>query len=218
MPADRAAGGRMSSMMNRAPKLSRLMSRVVEEAANRVLALDPDTADRFASLEGRLVAVHLDGPDVSLYFRPEGNRLRVYDEPDGDAETTIRATPGALFAGAVSEQGRNTAGKVHIEGDAHLGQEFERLLGRVNPDWEEPLARAFGDIAGPKIAQALRGGAAWGREAGWSLAEQFAEYLRNEKRHLVSRAEMNEFVEEVDRLRETVDRLEARVKRLSRKH
>lgn len=205
----------MAAMMNRAPKLSRLMARVVEEAANRVLALDPDTAGRFESLEGRLVAVHLDGPEVSLYFRPEGGRLRVLDEADGEAETTIRATPGALFAGAVSEQGRNAAGKVHIEGDAHLGQEFERLLGRLDPDWEEPLARAFGDIAGPRIARALREGVSWGRAAGWSIAEQLTEYLRDERRYLVSRTEMNEFVEEVDRLREAVDRLEARVRRLN---
>lgn len=204
----------MSAMMERIPRLSALMARAVEEAANRVLALDPDTADRFAELEGRLVAVHLDGPDFTLYLRPEDSRLRVSDEADGEPETTIRATPGALFAGALGEQGGNAAGRVHIEGDAHLGQSFQRLLRRLDPDWEEPLARAFGDVAGPRIARALREGASWGRAAGRSLAEQVAEYLRDERRDLVTRAEMSEFVDEVDRLRESVDRLEARLRRL----
>lgn len=208
----------MAPMLEGTPRLSELLAGAVERAANAALALDPDTASRLAALEGRLVALHLEGPDLTLYLRAEGERLRVADSAGTEPETTIRGTPGALFAGATSEEGRRTAGRLHIEGDAHLGQDFERLLGRLRPDWEEPLARAFGDIAGPKIARALRGGASWGRDAGWSLAEQVAEYLRDERRHLVSRTEMAGFVEEVDRLRDSVDRLEARLRRLAPGH
>lgn len=199
------------------PSFSEVLARAVERAANTALSLDPDTAAKMAELEGRVTALHLDGPDFTLYLRPENGRLRVTDRIEGEPETTIRGTPGALFASAVSEEGRRTAGRIHIEGDAHLGQAMERLMGRLKPDWEEPLAQAFGDVAGPRIAQALRDGTAWGRTAGWSLAEQLTEYLRDERRHLVSRAELDAFVEEVDRLREAVDRLEARLRRLARR-
>ncbi len=167
-----------------------------------------------AELDGRIVALHLQGPEIILYLRPGNGRLEVTDTVEGGAETTIRGTPGALFASAVSEEGRRTAGRIHIEGDAHLGQAMEGLVRRLRPDWEEPLARAFGDIVGPRMARALREGAAWGQSAGWSLAEQFTEYLRDERRHLVTRAEMESFVNEVDRLREAVDRLEARLRRI----
>lgn len=204
----------MAAMMESTPRLSALLAGAVERAANAVLALDPDTASRLAEIQGRLVALHLDGPEVTLYLRAEGDRVRVSDTSDDEPETTVRGTPGALFSGAVSEEGRHTAGRLHIEGDAGLGQTVERLARRLRPDWEEPLARAFGDIAGPRIARGLREGAAWSRSAGRSLAEQAAEYLRDEQRHLVSRAEMDEFVAEVDRLREAVDRLEARLSRL----
>lgn len=203
-------------MMDQLPRLSRVMARAVEEAANRLLDLDPDTADKMAELEGRLVALKLEGPDISLYLEPRNGRLLVTDSAEREPETTIRGTPGALFASAVSEEGRRTAGRIHIEGDAHLGQAVEGLVRRLRPDWEEPLARAFGDVAGPRIARTLREGAAWGQAAGWSLAEQLTEYLRVERRYLVTRAEMDEFVNEVDRLREAVDRLDARLRRVNR--
>lgn len=203
-------------MMEQLPRLSRIMARAVEEAANRLLDLDPDTADKMAELEGRLVALKLEGPDITLYLEPRDGRLHVTDTVERKPETTIRGTPGALFASAVSEEGRRTAGRIHIEGDAHLGRAVEGLVRRLRPDWEEPLARAFGDIVGPRIARTLREGAAWGQAAGWSLAEQLTEYLRDERRHLVTRAEMDEFVHEVDRLREAVDRLEARLRRINR--
>lgn len=204
----------MAAMMDRLPSLSALMAQCVEQAANRLLAMDADTASKLAELDGRLVALHLEGPDITLYLRPQGDRVQVLDEVEEVPETTLRGTPGALFAGAISEEGRRTAGRLHIEGDPHLGQAAERVIRRLKPDWEEPLARAFGDVAGHRIARALREGASWGRAAGRSLAEQMAEYLRDERHHLVTRTEMNEFLDEVDRLRESVDRLEARLHRL----
>lgn len=189
------------------------MARAVEAAANRLLAMDPDTADKLAEHEGRTVALHVTGPEVTLYLTPGPDGLRVAAE--GEAETTLRGTPGALFASAVSEPSRNAAGRIHIEGDAHLGQAFEQLVRRLRPDWEEPLARAFGDVAGPRIARALRRGVDDSRSAAWNLGEQLSEYLREESRLLVTRPEMDEFVHEVDRLREAVDRLEARLERLT---
>lgn len=202
-------------MMEQLPRLSTLMARAIEEAANRLLDMDPDTAAKLAELDGRLAAFHLDGPDITLYLQPRDGRLRVTDTVEGEPETTIRGTPGALFASAVIEEGRNTAGRIHIEGDAQLGRAMERLAGRLRPDWEEQLTRAFGDTVGTRVARTLREGAAWGRTAGWSLAEQLTEFLRDERRHLVTRAEMDGFVNEVDRLRESVDRLEARLRRLA---
>lgn len=194
-------------------QLARAVARAVEAAANRLLAMDPDTADKLAEHEGRTVALHVTGPEVTLYLTPGPDGLRVAAE--GEAETTLRGTPGALFASAVSEPSRNAAGRIHIEGDAHLGQAFEQLVRRLRPDWEEPLARAFGDVAGPRIARALRRGVDDSRSAAWNLGEQLSEYLREESRLLVTRPEMDEFVHEVDRLREAVDRLEARLERLT---
>lgn len=192
-------------------QFARALARAVEAAAHQVLSLDPDTAARLAEYDGRTVALHVEGPGIVLYLTPEGERLRVATE--GEAQTTIRGTPGALFASAVSEQGRRTAGRIHIEGDANLGQSFETLINRLKPDWEEPLAQAFGDVIGPRVARAMRQGVDWSRSSARTLGEQLSEYLREESRLVVGRAELEGFLEEVDRLRARVDRLEARLQR-----
>lgn len=193
--------------------LSAIAARLVEGAANRALALDADTADRLAPLSEHTVAVTLAGPDITLYVQPAGHRVRVREAFDGEADAAIRATPGALFANAV-RPGESRAGQVHISGDAHIAHEVQQLLKRLDPDWDEPLARAFGDVAGPKIARGLRGGARWTREVAVGLAEQTGEYLREESGHLVGREEMQAFLDEVDGLREAVDRLDARIRHL----
>ena len=57
---------------------------------------------------------------------------------------------------------------------------------------------------------------AFGRRAGDTLARNTAEYLTEESRDLPARVEVEEFLEDVDRLREAVDRLESRVAALAR--
>jgi ubiquinone biosynthesis protein UbiJ len=44
-----------------------------------------------------------------------------------------------------------------------------------------------------------------------------SEYLQEESRDLVSKPELEEFLVEVDQLRETADRVEARIARLERR-
>lgn len=194
---------------------SAIAARAVETAANRVLALDEDTAERLRSLQGHTVAVTLEGPDISFYVQPDGNRVRVIDSFEGEPDAAIRATPGALFVNALQPD-RSQAGRVHITGDAHIAQEVQQLLKRLHPDWEEPLAQAFGDVVGPKLAAGIREGVDAFRKTVTGFGDQLGEYLREESRHLVSRREMQEFLDEVDQLRDAVDRLDARIQRLNK--
>ena len=56
------------------------------------------------------------------------------------------------------------------------------------------------------------------RRATDSLVTSAAEYLQEEGRDVPVRLEVEEFLREVDRLRDDVERLEARIARLSRRH
>ena len=101
-----------------------------------------------------------------------------------------------------------------MEGDADTARRFQEFFSGLSPDWEEALTRVFGDVLGFQAARALRGGLTWMRQAGLSLAENFSEYLREESRQLVTRPEMEEFLDAVDDLRDELARLEARLERL----
>ena len=109
-----------------------------------------------------------------------------------------------------------TPGSVEIAGDADLARRLERIATRFSPDFDEAFARLFGDVAGFQIARALRSGFAAVRTSSRAFARDAADYLSEESRDLVAKPEVENFLDDVDALRERADRLDARVRRLAR--
>jgi ubiquinone biosynthesis protein UbiJ len=103
-----------------------------------------------------------------------------------------------------------------ISGDAELARRVEKLLRDFQPDIEEAFAQTFGDVLGVPLARALHRAFGWSRESVQALAQDTADYLREESRDLIAPAEMEQFLDDVDALRERAERLEARIARLAR--
>lgn len=202
--------------------LKPLAGRVLEAALNRALALDPDTRDGLSALDGRRVALHLAAPPLALQVRVVGDRLEVGPvEESATADLSVRSTLGGLLSqlpdllGMGDRRGSSPpAGALRIEGDADLARRLQRLAGRFDPDWQQPFAAVFGDILGVQIANALAGGLRHARDATGALATNAAEYVTEESRDVVSRAELDAFFDDVDTVRDDVERLAARVARL----
>lgn len=205
------------------PDWRRLAGRTLEAALNRALALDPDTRAGLAPLEGRRVALTLAAsanaaPALALQVRVEGGGLRVGPvDADASPDLGVRASLGGLLAQLPSLRGNGEAaalGRMHLEGDADLARRLQRLAARFDPDWQQPFARVFGDVLGVQIANALAGAWQQARLAGRSLAESAAEFVTEESRDVVARAELDAFHDDVDGLRDAIERLAARIARL----
>ena len=81
--------------------------------------------------------------------------------------------------------------------------------------FDEAFARVFGDVAGFQIARGVRKALAGVRDGAKAFARDTADYLSEEGRVIVPKAEVDVFLDDVDALRERADRLDARVKRLA---
>lgn len=192
-----------------------VLGRALEAALNRLVGLDPETRSALSALHGRALTVDFKGAAPSLRLAVDGERLRVGPAFEGESALRVAARPSALLSLALA-RGReaSTPGRVEIAGDAELARRLERIASRFAPDFDEAFARAFGDVLGVQLAQALRGALAWSRRSAQGLARDAAEFLTEEGRDLVARAELDRFLDEVDALRERADRLGARVRRL----
>ena len=196
--------------------------RALEAALNRALALDPETRDGLRSLDGQCVALTLQSPPLALQVRVEGERLLVGPVDSGvEPDLSVRSTLGGLISqlpGALGSLFRRddapSVGKMNISGDADLARRLQRLAERFDPDWQQPFARVFGDVLGVQIAKCLAAALRQARIGGRNLAESAAEYVTEESRDVVPRAELDAFHDDVDVLRDDVERIAARIARL----
>jgi ubiquinone biosynthesis accessory factor UbiJ len=215
-----------------------LAGRTLERALNRALALDADTRAALAPLDGRSIVLRVDtasgaaaadsAPPLALRLRVDGEALRV--GPVDAAQTpdlAVRGSLGGLMSlglrsvlpKLLGERDADTAapiGALRIEGDAELARRLQRLAERFDPDWHKPFADVFGDVLGVQIANGLAAALRGARSGGRKLAETTAEYLTEESRDVVSRAELEAFHDDVDALRDDAERLAARIARLTR--
>ena len=184
----------------------------LESLLNRNIAASSAARALCRRLENKVLALHVEGVPLSLYFKSHGEVMELETTHEGEANATLSGTPLSFLrlAGPKPESAIR-AGAVHIQGDAEVAQAFSELLTHARPDFEEELSRLIGDVAAHQVGNMARAALGFARRAGDTLAQNVAEFLQEEGRDVPSRTEAEEFVAGVDALRDGVDRLEARL-------
>jgi ubiquinone biosynthesis protein UbiJ len=197
------------------PTLTTAVFAALERAVNAAIALDPRTVARLRGLEGKVMAVRLRGLDITFYLAPKAGGLRVMSHYDGPPDTVLTGAPLDLaqLAGSAPTQSM-FKGRISLDGDAEVGQKFQRIIGGLDIDWEEHLSRLTGDVIAHQVGNLARGFFGWTRDAASNLGRDGAEYLQGELRLTPTRQEAEIYFSAVDELRSDCDRLEARVQRL----
>ena len=191
---------------------------VLEELSNRLLRLDGTTLRRLGALDGEVIHLQFTQPVADLYLFPSESGLRMLAHYVGTPAVTLTGTFAAFVKLGLNTRGHTTtaffSGAIAISGNVELGQRFQRILAQIEIDWEEQAARVLGDVVAHQLGNWVRGGMNLGREVIVSLSRNTKEYLQEEARMLVSRAQLEIFLTDVDKLRADVDRLAQRIQLL----
>jgi ubiquinone biosynthesis accessory factor UbiJ len=184
----------------------------LESLLNRNLAASSAARALCQRLDAKVLALHVDGVPLSVYFKSHGESMTLHTEYQGTPDATLSGSPLSLLrlAGPAPEAALR-GGSVHIEGDAEVAQTFSELLKAAQPDLEEELSRVVGDVAAHQIGNVARSALRFARRAQDTLMQNVAEYLQEEGRDVPNRTEAEEFLQGVDKLRDDVERLEARL-------
>jgi ubiquinone biosynthesis protein UbiJ len=192
----------------------------LESLLNRNIAASTPAREILRGLSGRAFAVEVGTPAGAplLRLRLRAGALGLTLDDGEPADAAVRGTPFALAALlARRAQGEQGASGVAISGDAAVAEAFEKLLRFAQPDFEEELARLAGDVPAHYAGLAARAALDWLGKARVSLSRNVGEYLTEESRDLVARAELESFLADVDVLRDDVERAAARLALLERR-
>lgn len=193
--------------------MSSVIAAGLEAALNRFLRLDPDSASRLMALDGKTIAIELEGLNQQFYLRFGPDNVQVMDHDDGTAIVRVRGAPLALLQQWRGKSLRDSR-QITIAGDSTVAREFQLLLARLDIDWEEQLAKRLGDPIARQLGNIWRSFQDWGQRSSAVAAANSAEYLQYEVRALPPSHAVERFLSDVDSLREDADRLAARIERL----
>lgn len=201
--------------------IAKAFSAILEDGCNRLLRLDRETLVHLGDLDGKVFCLRVNnegqgelGPE--MYFFPSEGGFRIKPEHDGKADVIITGNPPAFLKLVMGESAPGLAGsgQMQITGDLELGQRFQKILKKIDIDWEEHFSRIVGDVLAHKAGYAVRQFRGWTRHVVTTLREDFSEVMTEELQITPTPASVQLFMDKVDRLRADVDRLEKRFGKL----
>ncbi|HEV2607894.1 MAG TPA: SCP2 sterol-binding domain-containing protein, partial [Xanthomonadaceae bacterium] len=186
---------------------------------------DPALRNELSALEGRRIQLTMEAPSLAMELTVRDGRLAVgpakadFGDAGLEPDLAVRGTLGGLLAQLpfLRPSAGSGTGKMKIAGDAELARQLQRLAERYDPDWNLPFTEVFGDVLGVQLASGVRAALRAGRDGAAQLARHGADFLTEESRDVIGRAELDAHLDDVDALRDRVERLAARMQNLQRK-
>jgi ubiquinone biosynthesis protein UbiJ len=178
-------------------------------ALNHLLRAEPWARERLAPFAGEAVELApLPLPPLRFTIQPGGTVAAGGGQPS----LVIKVSFSVLAGLARGEEHALRA--VEVSGNARLASEAMLLARHLRWDFEEDLARLFGDVAAHRLARGLRELAGWHADAARRLGAALADYATDEQGLLLRRGELTALAADVARLRDALERLDKRVGRL----
>ncbi len=194
---------------------------ILEQAINRYLELDPDYSLKLTPLYGSIIEIKLRGLGFVVFLRTDSKGILCQSHFDGEPDCVIEGTPLGLLKMTVTLDGDKSAqtkglfsGEVEINGNVQLGQKMSQVLDSIEIDWEEHVSHITGDVVAYRLGQIVKHGANWMQESAQHLRDNLRDYLIYESDDLPEPLEVQQFIMQVDTLRDDVAREEARIQKI----
>lgn len=185
---------------------------VIVAALNHLLNQAPWARQRLMSHIDKRIAVELFPLQFALTIDSDGRVQQVDDE---NVDTRMQLNP--LLAARIALGDHAATHEISISGDTQFAADFGNILLTLDWDAEADLARFVGDSAAHQIVQIARNLIAWQRSNITGSAAMLTEYAHEEAGLIAKRKHLDEFIAEVDQLRDASARLSKRIDLLAQR-
>lgn len=178
---------------------------------NHVLHSESWACQRLQAYAGKTVRVqNFLLPDFIFSIQDNGEIIDASNDTPPDA--TIVLTPGLLARLLVKDEAAFDL--IKTSGDAALAKAAIEVGKNLRWDVAQDLSKVIGDIPAHRAVQAGENIIHWHTDNIYKLAQALSEYLTEEQPMLANKVYINEFVREVNSLRDDVEQLEQRLQKL----
>lgn len=185
------------------PVLTRLLNHLTNQNSWARSQLQP--------FGGKTVRFNIPPIGATLAILEDGGLALAGDAAVPDAIVTI-PFPVALRLLANDEAAATLA---TLEGDTELATTLAKVLRGMQWEYEEDLSKLIGDAPAHELAELGRKAVAEARKQSFNLAEMLTEYWQEEQPLIAKKRHVEQFIKEVDSLREDAERLAKRLEKLS---
>jgi len=193
----------------------------IEFALNHTISLDPNGKNLISNFHEKVIKLDISNPNITIFILAQGNNFQLLENFDGDIDTTIQANLSDLAQLSLMTNDEKTQsvfkGRIKIQGNVSLGQQFQVLFSKLDIDWEEHVSHITGDIIAHQLFSSGKKFLGWKKNSKKILGLDITEFLQYETRDLLERREVEHFLNQVDEVRNATDRIEARIKRMENK-
>ncbi len=186
-----------------------MISSLLDWASNQILGLDPAVQSELSAHAGKLIKIELAAADISFFCQPTHSGVRVFNSSKRSPDAVIRGTPVSLAILGINQKFGwfDKPSGVEIQGDAELVHELLLLMKKFRIDWEEFIAQVVGDRAAQYVGSQCRAAGEYGADAAQKIQSNAVDYIQEELRLLPPHEEVQDFMADVDELRDRVERL-----------
>ncbi|MDM1764902.1 MULTISPECIES: hypothetical protein [unclassified Acinetobacter] len=202
----------------------------VERLINQFINLDAITRIQFNQLQGKLLRVVIDSPQLSVDVFFDENKVRLEPTVTGKSETPSVFEQRPFDQNTVTTEATATLhvknivalaklfladdiGNIPLQGDYHLLQDIQRIIQQAEPD----LASHLSPWIGPALAHEIAKIQLAPKHLKRSLQSHlfFAEdFLKEDTGLFAPRWQMDDLQQDTRQLNQNIDRLEAKIQQL----
>ncbi len=157
---------------------------------------------------GKVICFHIDHIE-HLYFRIVDEGLEFQEQSPIHCDTTFSGPMNAFVTMILTK--KSTHSSLHIKGDIDCAKALYDCWDQLDVDWEDKLARVFGDNMAHYIMQFVQHSKQWATQTAQARTQDMGAYLQDEINLLPTKVDVKALFQSIDTLRHDVERFEAKL-------
>ena len=191
--------------------IDQLANSAAVAALNRTLAREQWARDKLVPFAGRIARFDAVPFAVTLQVAGDGTFTAAdKGEPAVTIGVALSSLPLAMLDPPAAMK------DVRLSGDAEFAQALAFVLQNLRPEPEEELSRFIGYAAAQRLVGFTRVSASQWKQIAENMLDNTAHYVVTENPMVVGRNDLENFSQDVNRLRDAVARIEKRIDLLGR--